>query len=379
MADAVVTVPAAVSNAPTWRFITTLLILLVCIVGLFVVDFALSRIDEREQKSHAAGLYAEGAALLRIGDPAGAADHFASAVAMARDNHDYELAFAEAMLADNRVDEARVTLTRLLSRAETDGAVNIAMARTLVRAGDPAAAKSYYHRAVYGRWRGDTAALRMRARMELIALLVKRGESRELLAELLPLEDTYKDSAAFRRDLAGDFLRAQSPNRALAVYRSLIAANRSDASAWAGSGEASLAMGNFRDALRNLGEAHRLAPSDERTAALLMEADSSRAMNPEERGLGAHGRLVRARALLSRTITVLQRCNAWAATVADSTRIAIVQSQLSAKVRPDGEEAAGNAIIAKAIDLWSSRPPTCKAGDSPGDQALVSVFAYLAQ
>ncbi|CAN5897355.1 hypothetical protein BH11GEM1_BH11GEM1_18580 [soil metagenome] len=379
MDDAAPPAPATVSNAPTWRFVTTFLIVLAGIVALFLVDLALSRIDEREQKSNAADLYAEGAVLLRQGKPDEAEDRFASAVAMERNNRDYVLAQAEAMLAGNRVEEARATLAGLLSRAETDGAVNIAMARTLVRAGDPATAKSYFHRAVYGRWRGDTAALRMRARMELIALLASRGESRELLAELLPLEDMYKDSAAFRRDLARDFLRAQSSNRALAVYRSLIAANRRDASAWAGSGEASLAMGNFRDALRDLGEAHRIAPDDERTAVLLMEADSSRAMNPEERGLGAHRRLARARALLSRTVAVLQRCNGGMDAQADSGRSALVQSQLGAKVRPDAEEAAGNALVTEATELWAARPPACMVGNSPGDQALVHVFAFLAQ
>ncbi len=379
MADDMRAVPTTVSTAPQWRFITTFLILLVSIAGLFMVDVALARIDEREGKSNAADLYAEGTALLNGGDPSEAADRFASAVAMERDNHDYELALAEALLADNRVDEARTTLTSLLRRAESDGAVNIAMARTLVRDGEPEAAKSYYHRAVYGRWRGDTAALRMRARLELIALLVKRGESRALLAELLPLEDMHTDSAAFRRDLARDFLRAESPSRALAIYRALIVENRGDAVAYAGSGEASLALGNFRDAFRALDAAHRLAPSDERTAALLIEADSSRAMNPEERGLGAHGRLVRARALLARTVAVLQRCGVWAVTPADTARSTRVQSQLVSRVRPAAEESAGNAIIAEATDLWSTRPPSCKAGSSPGDQALLHVFAFLAQ
>ncbi|MEO8335532.1 MAG: tetratricopeptide repeat protein [bacterium] len=379
MADATPAAPRTVSTATTWRFVTTFLIVLASMVGMFVLDVALARIDDREQRSNAADLYAEGAALLNNGNPTEAADRFASAVSMERSNHDYELALAEAMLADNRIDEARTTLTSLLSRAETDGAVNIAMARTLVRGGDPESAKSYYHRAVYGRWRGDTAALRMRARRELIALLVKRGESRELLAELLPLEDVYKDSVAFRRDLARAFLRAQSPNRALTVYRSLIDANRRDAVAYAGSGEASLALGNFRDALRYLDEAHRLAPNDEHTAALLLEADSSRAMNPEERGLGAHRRLVRARALLARTVAVLQECQAWTTMATDSAWSLRVQSQLATKVRPTDEEDAGNAIIAEVTDLWATRPATCRAGRSPGDQALVHVFAFLAQ
>ncbi|MEO5815596.1 MAG: tetratricopeptide repeat protein [Gemmatimonadaceae bacterium] len=379
MADVTPAAPRTVSTAPTWRFVTTFLIVLASMVGMFVLDVALARLDDREQRSNAADLYAEGAALLNNGNPAEAADRFASAVSMERTNHDYELALAEAMLADNRADEARTTLTRLLARAETDGAVNIAMARTLVRIGDPESAKSYYHRAVYGRWRGDTAALRMRARLELIALLAQRRESRELLAELLPLEDVYRDSVAFRHDLARNFLRAKAPNRALAVYRSLIAANRRDAVAYAGSGEASLALGNFRDALRDLDEAHRLAPNDEHTAALLIEADSSRAMNPEERGLGAHRRLVRARALLARTVAVLQGCRVSVSLPADSARSLLIRSHLAAHVRPDAEETAGNAIIAEATNLWATRPPTCAAGRSPGDQALVHVFALLAQ
>ncbi|MEO7457276.1 MAG: tetratricopeptide repeat protein, partial [Gemmatimonadaceae bacterium] len=223
------------------------------------------------------------------------------------------------------------------------------------------------------------AALRMHARLELIGLLAKRGQGRELLAELLPLEDTYKDSVAFRRDLAGYFLRANSPSRALAIYRELSARDRGDVEALAGSGEAYLALGNFRDALRALEQAHHVAPGDKRIAAQLMEADSSRAMNPEERFLGAHLRLVRARALLARTVAVLLRCNAWARSPEDSAQAALVQSRLGATVRPLAEETMGNAIIAQAMALWASRPPTCETGSSPGDRALVHVFVSLAQ
>ena len=57
-----------------------------------------------------------------------------------------------------------------------------------MRTGRVREAKAFYHRAIYGQWSADSTSMRTRARLELVALLARRHESRELLAELLPLE-----------------------------------------------------------------------------------------------------------------------------------------------------------------------------------------------
>src|ERR1041385_7171871 len=101
------------------------------------------------------------------------------------------------------------SLRDLLTRAESDGAVNDALARVLEREGRDEDAKAYFHRAIYGRWSTDTVANRQRVRFELIELLARRHDDRELVAELLPFQDAPADSVALRR-------RGARPGRAAA-------------------------------------------------------------------------------------------------------------------------------------------------------------------
>ena len=369
---------ASGARGSSWEFLSTFAAILIAIGLFFIIDIALARIDRRESAAHAGDLYQQGRVLLARGDAHEATARFASAFAMDRSNRDYELALGESMFAEGRVDEAKAVLRSLLSRAETDGAVNIAMAHVLVREGQLEEAKSYYHRAIYGRWRSDAEQHRRAARLELIDLLTKRHETTELLAELLPLEDIAADSVALRRRLGHLFITAGSPTRAVEIFRDLLRRNPDDADAYAGLGQAALALGNFHTAHADLLAARRIAPSTPSVDELLPLTDTIIALNPEERGLTRRQRLDRARALLARTLALLERCPA-PATALDSARFATARDILSRPVKLSAEESSRDALLTAASDLWDIRPAQCGVGASTADVALSILQARLSQ
>ena len=143
-------------------FLGTFALMVAAIAGLLSLDLFLARIDRHESAAHAANLYSEGMALLSQHRPTEADDRFAAAVSIDRSNTSYALALAEAKLEEGDVSAAEGTLHDLLERAENDGAVNLVMARTLLRSGRTDEAKAYYHRAIFGRW-GAYSVIRRRA------------------------------------------------------------------------------------------------------------------------------------------------------------------------------------------------------------------------
>ncbi len=352
-------------------FVATIAGTLVTIGVLLFLDLFLARIDSRESSAHAASEYAAGVELLQNGQASEAAERFGTAVAIERTNVNYALALGEAMLEEGRPADAEATLKALLERTENDGAVNLTMARVMERQGRISEAKAYFHRAIFGRWGDDSIARRTQVRFELIDLLARRGNARELLAELLPFEETPPDSVALNRRLGDLFLRAGSPARAANMFRAVLRRAPGDADAYAGIGEAALAAGNFRTAHADFAEASRLRPDDPGLEARMLVADSALALDPTVRGLGSHDRYERSRMLLTRTLSALAPCRLATGTLADSARAALARP-----VRPKGEDAAGDALMATAVELWASRPAACtpEAGD-----ALRLVHVRLAQ
>lgn len=361
------------ATATTAQFVSTLLLVGIAIVSLLFVDAALARLDERESVAAAAEIFAEGRALLARGEAAEAADRFATALSMDRGNGRFALALAEAALADRRPREAERTLRTLLDRSQSDGAGNLAMARVMMAEGRVADAKSYYHRAIFGRWGADSLRARRRARLELVRLLAARRDEAELLAELLPLEAA--DTGPMRRLLARLYLRAGAPARGVALFRELLAENPRDADAYGGLGEGALALGNFRTARADFQQAVALQPDDSSLRARLAVADSAYAISPTVRGIGAAARRDRSRALLERTLQWLGRCApAWQSATLDSARAALVLS----RGRRADPEAAAERSLSLAEELWTGRPAACR-GAGPEDEPLAVVLAHLAQ
>ena len=362
------------TTASTSVFLTTFVLIVASIVAFLAFDLWLAAIDSRESALHAAHLFGDGEAFLAAGKTHEAVDRFASAQALARGNVRYGVALAEALLADGRASEAETELAATLDRAESDGPANLAMARILTREGRNDQAVSYYHRAIYGSWPSDAPTRRLAARLELVDLLARRGAQTDMLAELLPLEDVDPDSTALRRRLAHLFVGAGSPERGIPIFRALLRRDPRDGDAYAGMGDAALALGNFRTAHADLLVAARLLGDSSRVAAKLMVADTALALDPSVRGIGAAARLERSRALLRRTLDATAECVRGSAEspLADSARTLLAPPAGAVRVP---EDARADAMIDLASERWSARGADCRTGDDPAVQALALILA----
>ncbi len=369
MADPVRRTAAPLPTASTAEFIATFAAIFVAILLLLFVDEWLARVDRNESRAHAASLYAEGKQLLAEHEPGAARDRIASALAIERTNDRYALGLAEALLADSQPAVAEEALQPVLDHVATDGAANLLMARVLVREGRTREAKSFYHRAIYGQWRGDSLAQRMVTRFELISLLERQKAQGELLAELLPIQDASPDSLALRRRLGHLFIQAGSPARGVEILRKVLQQSPDDGDAYAGMGEAALALGNFRTARADLGIAARLIPGDTTILSQLALADTALALDPTQRGIGQRERAARSRRLLSIILEVSARCAPTGAvpprTVVDSAR-----RLLDGTPARRDDESRSDDMLSLSAELLPARPEACGAPASIAERAL---------
>ncbi len=354
-------------------FVATLAGIVVLIGALLAFDIFLTRIDLRESSRHAESEYQDGLALLRANNPSAAVDRFASALAISRDDTDYALALGEAQRRGGQIATAETTLKALLEHAENDGAVNLAMARVMTDGGRLADAKSYFHRAIYGRWGADSVAQRTDARFALIQLLAAHGGGRDLLAELLALDDVPPDSVALRKRIGQWFLLAGSPARAANAFREVLRRDPEDGDAYRGMGEAALSQGNFRTARADFARAVELTAADGALAARLAFADSVLAADPTARGLEPAERAARAKALVVRLLTVLGPCVARApTTLTDSARTIVADS-----TKGQGDAVRADELTSVAEQLWLVYAPTCRSSNS--DSLIAILATHLSQ
>jgi len=358
-------------------FLATFALIFAAMAGLFLVDTFLAGVQRRAGRADAAARYREGKALLARGDAVHAAERFKAAIAIDRDNRDYELALAEASLASGRPDAAVAALKPLLERDGTDGAGNLAMARSLVALHRPGEAISYYHRAIYGHWPGDPLMARRAVRIELVELLARRGARQELLAELLPMEDGGPPDSALQRRRAHLFVTAGSPARAATLFREMVRRNPSDADALAGLGDAEAAQGNYRSAQANLAAAAKLRPGDRVIEAQLVQVNRIRDLDPTQRGIPPEERERRSGVLLGGALLAADRCPTVAA---DSTARPVLDSARSELAHPARTGAATRAehLLDRAEQVWALRERCPEAG-SAEEQAVALVLNKLAQ
>lgn len=343
--------------------------------ALLSFDLFLARLEREETKAHAAGLVAEGLALLARGDNAAAVKKLEDAVAEERGNREYQRRLAEAELAAGRPGDAELVLGELLQGDPTDGASNLWMGRVLVRQGRWAEGISYFHRAVYGHWEKDVTAQRLAVRFELIDLLAGLRMKEDLLAELLPVQDSGS-TVAERFRIGQLFLSADSPARAEQVFRGILREEPANGEALAGVGQAEFARGDYRAARRDLTAAKRSGAMNPAALRLLGTVEDLFAMDPTLRGLGPGEKFRRSRELLRRTAELAPGC-AGLQSLTDEAR-----QRLAAKVRAGRELEAAEGDLDLAERLWQGLKRECKSGSTPGstpDVPLGIVLGRLGQ
>jgi tetratricopeptide (TPR) repeat protein len=363
------TLPAAGS------FLATFGLVFAAIFALFAVDTFLANLENAEQRSEAVRLFTEAERLARQGRNADAIERYRSAISLARDNGVYQLALGRAQLGAGKPAAAESTLAQLLQRNATDGPTNLTMAHVLLAQRRVPEAISYYHRAIYGQWPSDAQGNRLRTRLELVDLLAREHAQQDLLAELLPLQDTAAKDPALQAQVGRLFIAAGSPGRAAAVFQAMLRRDPRDPAAHAGLGAARFAAGEYRSAYANLETAARLAPDDPDIRAQLERARRVLALDPLGRGLGRAERVRRSAALVDSAAAALTRCDgataARAQPLVDSARAAVAQ-------RRPADENAVDANLDLALRLWQERDEACERA-MPPDDPVALVLAKAAR
>src|SRR4051812_46374701 len=116
----------------------TFALLFLAIAGLFALDTFLAKLEQSDSRAEARRLFQEGERLARAGRHADAIARLRGALSIERDDRDYQLALAEALLAAGRFKDAATTANDLLQHDSTSGAANLTMARVQVKLGNMA-------------------------------------------------------------------------------------------------------------------------------------------------------------------------------------------------------------------------------------------------
>ena len=352
----------------------TLMLVAVAIVALSAIDTFLARTERSENLAEASRL----TAAARGAKPIDAIADYKAAISIERENSGYWLSLGEAQLAAGQLADAEGTLAELLRRDSTAGAVNLALARVLVKEGRITDAVSAYHRAIYGHWDHDAENNRVNVRFELVNLLAQQGSKEELLAELLPLLDVAPDDLEVRTRLGHLFLVAGSATRAAEIFREILRNHPQDADAYAGLGEAEFARANYQNARGDFQVAANLRPSDREIQKLLDLTTQVLALDPMRRGLGPDEQYRRSLKMLDMAASAIRRCSSGNSPL-DEEALENAQNALSARKPAVALSAAVETNLNLAEELWKIRQQECKQPPSAAEEPLGLVLTKIAQ
>lgn len=265
----------------------SLAFLTVLAVILFSFVTAISRIYNAQQQVLADRWSSRGAADLVAGRFPAAVNDFRTALLYARDNAGYDLHLAQALMGEQKYDEAEAYLTSLWERDPDDGEVNLELARIAAGRNQSPRAIRYYHNAIYATWPANYEHERQKARFELIDLLLHDRAYAQAQSELIALAANLGDDPAERAHAGDLFLAAEDNDHALTEFRMSLQGDPHNQAALAGAGRAAFELARYPQAARYLRQAVDAAPSDTASASLLRVADRVLQLDPYRPGINA--------------------------------------------------------------------------------------------
>ena len=328
--------------------------------GLYAVDKSLASLENREVNAQARGLYMAGQKLLDAGRSAPAVDDLRRAHTLERTNRDFELELAQAQLAAGRPGDAEQTIQDALEINSNDGRANLLMARVRMAQNRFEDAVAFYHRAIYGSWKDPSGTDKITARLELAGQLAKRGRARELLAEVLLLDNAAEDDPQLAKKVAGLYLEAGSAPRAEAAYRMMVHANPKDADAYEGLGQAELRTGEYRAAHAAFASALRYRPGDAAAALFVHLADRLAQLDPTSRRLASEEKFRRSAEILDLTEAEILGCLKAGVPAGPLGDLLADSSKLRAeKISKTPSNEAAEARLELSVQIWKQRSRAC--------------------
>ncbi len=353
------------------------------IAALTFIDSTLEKAEQRDLQTQAQRAHLEGTRLVKQdkADSQGI-DLLRKAHTLERANTVYELDLIDALIAAGKADEAEPLMSEILLRQPDDGRANLSAARLMLERGKTGDAVSYYHRAIYGDWPQNAPVHRIAARMELVDVLVKTERNKNLLAELLPLQEESKKDMTVQKALGRLFLLAGSPSRAAASYQALIDRNPTDADAYAGLGETHLEQGRYRDAHAAFLTALRYKPEDPLIRRRLDLSSALTDLDPTPRRLASMEKYRRSLHILQLAYDDLNACIAKHPGTPSAETTQLLSSAHDALSNPPAANAANEVsegVLGIAEKIWQARVGSCGADVSPEDEPLRLIVEKLAQ
>lgn len=273
-----------------------LAIVLVLVVIAFLFVTTLSHAYRAQREALGARWYNRGLVDLKARNFSAAVTEFRSALLYSRDDYDYQLNLAEALLGLKRAGagasygEAASYLINLWDREPENGLVNLELARISAQQGETTDAVRYYHDAINAVWPLDQEGMRRDARFELIELLLRINDKAQAQAELIALSENAGSDPALRERIAALFGRAQDYEHALAAYRLVLRADQHNTTALAGAGRAAFELARYPLAQQYLRSVLSANPNDQQTADLLQTMELVLNADPFREGISSEQR-----------------------------------------------------------------------------------------
>jgi tetratricopeptide (TPR) repeat protein len=173
-----------------------------------------------------------------------------------------------------------------------------------------------------------------------------------------------------REKIGGLLLSYGAPREAADVFRNLIQTDDRDAQAYAGLGEAELALENYRDAHDAFEKALHWNPMDAASKSALDLTAQVLALDPNARGLRSAERYERSKELLQAEVMRIEHCQ--------PNPTIPAQKALTANPRRSEMDDAAEMNLQLAEDLWKQEHKVCTPAQAPnaGD-AVARVLARL--
>jgi tetratricopeptide (TPR) repeat protein len=193
--------------------------------------------------------------------PVAAAQDYRTALSYDPENREYRLRVAQALLAANRLNEARAHLTSLWELEPANGDVNLTLARLYAKRGDSANAARYYSNAINGVWQDDTRQQRIATRFELASYLMQQHKLNQAQSELMALlADAPPDPAAQLR--LGELLQqVNEPEHTIDIDNAVLAKDSGNAQAYLQKAHALISLNKLVEAEDALAKAVEYDPT----------------------------------------------------------------------------------------------------------------------
>lgn len=353
--------------------------ILLAIAGFSVIDSFLAREERLASHKEAQRLFREGQRFEQAGNYSRAIDRFRAARSVTGEQANYAIALAVALLKAGQLQEAESILGEVLQRDSVSGEANLMMARVLVKQGRLAQAESYYHRAIYDQWPDGAAGHRRQARLELIDTLAHYDKKKDLLSELLALQDEAGGDVRILKRIAPLYLSVGSPLHAADAFRDILRYEPRNADAYAGLGEVEFAAEKYRAAEEDFRSALRLDPRNEQLRTHLELCRQVLQLDPTRRGLSMRDRYERSLEVLHLAVDGLRQCSADGTPQSVQDLADTADEQLRRQVKAVQENDAIEANVGLAEKLWRARTGECKQAISPAEQPLELVLAKISQ